>query len=117
MKKFQKGTYVPATTLNAIKNLLFSDNGVVDLSGIVDDLCPAEEVRDITAINVALAYRKTKLDFDMTPRVVWNEKVFTPVKFSIIHGVVSAIDSENNQRTFNIEEWENFKAAEPKTAE
>lgn len=43
MKQVKKGfVEVPATTLNALKNMLFSADGV-DLSAIVNDLAASEE--------------------------------------------------------------------------
>lgn len=92
MKQVKKDfVEVPRTTLNALKNLLFGNEGV-DMSAIVDDLNLNPADRDITAINVALAYKGVPVEVDTTTRY---EKHFGNhftkheyVGVSIIHGLV-----------------------------
>lgn len=92
MKQQRKGfVEVPATTLNALKNMLFNNEGV-DMSAIIDDLNLNPESRDITAINVALAYKGVQVDIDTTTRYEkhWGNH-FTKHEYmgvSLIHGVV-----------------------------
>lgn len=59
---------MPAVTLNAIKSLLFTDKGGVDLSNIINDLGGS----DLTAINVALVYKGAKPQIDTRSRYEWN---------------------------------------------
>lgn len=79
---------VPATTFNALKSLLFTKSGGVDLSGIIDDLGGD----DLTAVNVALCYNKMVPEIDKSTRFAYNwrntyyEYVF--VSYSLIRGIV-----------------------------
>lgn len=88
--KQQNATLVPNSTLNAIKNLLFSDNGT-DLSAIINDLSTSQN-KDLTAINVALVYKGAKIDINTNNRYkheysdIYEE--FTYLSHSIILGVV-----------------------------
>jgi hypothetical protein len=59
---------MPAVTLNAIKSLLFTDKGGIDLSSIINDLGGS----DLTAINVALVYKGAKPQIDTRSRYEWN---------------------------------------------
>ena len=59
---------MPAVTLNAIKSLLFTDKGGVDLSNIINDLGGS----DLTAINVALVHKGAKPQIDTRSRYEWN---------------------------------------------
>lgn len=59
---------VPSTTLNALKGLLFSEKGEVDLSPIVSDLTTADTNPDLMAINVGLTFRGLKPEIDTTRR-------------------------------------------------
>lgn len=60
-------TTIPTPTLNALKNMLFSNDGV-DLSNIINDLTAEEENRDLNAINVALAYKGAKVEIGNATR-------------------------------------------------
>lgn len=51
---------IPEPTLNALKNLLFSAEGTIDVSPIVDDLAISEDCKDILAINIALVMKGMK---------------------------------------------------------
>lgn len=59
---------MPAVTLNAIKSLLFTDKGGVDLSNIINDLGGS----DLMAINVALVHKGAKPKIDTRSRYEWN---------------------------------------------
>lgn len=92
MKTSKKGfVEVPATTLNALKNMLFTDNGV-DLSPIINDLVADYASKDLTAINIALAYKGVKVDIDERPHYSydWRNRYnrFDYIGYSIILGVV-----------------------------
>lgn len=68
MKQTRKGfVEVPQTTLNALKNMLFSNNEGVDLSNIISDLTPNAENKDLTAINVALTHKGVRVNIDERP--------------------------------------------------
>ena len=75
---------MPEVTLNAIKSLLFTDKGGVDLSSIINDLGGS----DLTAINVALVYKGAKPQIDTRSRYEWNYgnkyHRFDFIKFSLI---------------------------------
>ena len=59
---------MPEITLNAIKSLLFTDQGGVDLSNIINDLGGS----DLTAINVALVHKGAKPNVDARSRYEFN---------------------------------------------
>ena len=91
MKKQQNATMVPNSTLTAIKNLLFTNNGGVDLSAVINDLSTSQN-KDLIAINVALVYQGAKIDINTETRYkheysdIYEE--FTYLSHSIILGVV-----------------------------
>jgi hypothetical protein len=64
--KQQKGIYMPQQTLQAIKNLLFSQEGD-DLSNLLLDLSFGKQ-NPLIAINVALIHKGTKIEIDQAPR-------------------------------------------------
>lgn len=68
--KQQNATLVPNTTLNAIKNLLFDNNGV-DLTSIVNDIATSQN-KDLTAINIALVYKGAVIDLDKDTRYKYD---------------------------------------------
>ena len=84
---------VPASTLNAIKNLLFSEKeGGVDLSSIVEDLTTGNENRDLMAINVGLTFKGIKPKIDSTTRYsrdYQNLVEYTFISYSMIRDVVT----------------------------
>ena len=95
MKQTRKGfVEVPATTLNALKNMLFANEGGVDLSAIVNDLTASEEHRDLTAINVALAYKGVQIEIDKRPHYSYDWKNrynrFDYIGYSLILGIIKA---------------------------
>lgn len=62
----QQEVLVKKTTLNAIKKMLFGTTGT-DLTNIINDVTMGAE-DDLAAINVALAFKGFKPEFDTTPR-------------------------------------------------
>jgi hypothetical protein len=64
---------IPTITLNAIKNMIFSSEGV-DLSAIVNDLAASDEQKDLMAINVALTYKGVQIDIDKRPHYTYDWK-------------------------------------------
>lgn len=95
MKANKKGfVQIPAQTLNALKNMLFTnDEGGVNLSNIINDLAPNEEQRDLTAIHVALVHKGVSIDIDKATRYEyrWGNHITKHefVGYSLILGVVS----------------------------
>ena len=76
---------VPVATLNCIKSLLFNSEDGVNLKGIVDDIAGAEENRDLTAINVGLAFKGIVPEIDNKPRfesLSWEKSI---TKFELLH--------------------------------
>ena len=84
---------VPVSTLNAIKNLLFSEKeGGVDLSSIVTDLTVGGANSDLVAINVGLTFKGIKPDVDKTTRYTRDYKElveYTFVSYSMIRDLVT----------------------------
>ena len=80
---------ISAMTLNALKQLLFSEDGV-NLTGIVDDLAAGGKNKDLSAINVGLTFKCIKPEMDMSPRWgnfsdYWRQySAYTPVGYSLI---------------------------------
>ena len=93
MKNSIASINVPVSTLNAIKNLLFSEKeGGVDLSPIVEDLTTGNENRDLMAINVGLAFKGIKPEVDKTTRYSRDYQSlveYTFVSYSMIRDVVT----------------------------
>jgi hypothetical protein len=92
MKTSKKGfVEVPTTTLNALKNMLFSAEGV-DLSAIVNDLAASDDQKDLMAINVALTYKGVQIDIDKRTHYEYDWKNrynrFEYVGYSLILGIV-----------------------------
>lgn len=80
---------IPQMTLNALKGLLFGNEGV-DLSSIINDLKPNDN-DELTAINVGLVYRGLTPEIDKTTRFTneWDTLVkWEFVGFSLILGIV-----------------------------
>lgn len=92
MKQTKKGfVEVPTTIVNAVKNLLFNNEGV-DLTPIINDLAVDEKHRDLCAISVALAYRGAKIEINTDTRYKHQFGKFITrydyVGHSLIMGVV-----------------------------
>lgn len=95
MKTTKKGfVQIPETTLNALKNMLFTNDGGVDLSNIINDLTLNEETADLMAINIALVHKGIKPQIDTRSRFEYNysNKYFTYQfkHFSLISGIITA---------------------------
>ena len=93
MKNSVSTINVPVSTLNAIKNLLFSEKeGGVDLSSIVSDLTVGDENRDLVAINVGLTFKGIRPEVDSTTRYARDYQSlveYTFVSYSMIRDVVT----------------------------
>ena len=80
---------ISAMTLNALKQLLFSEDGV-NLTNIVKDLVAGGKNEDLSAINVGLTFKGIKPEMDMSPRYgnfneYWRQySIYTPVGYSLI---------------------------------
>ena len=80
---------ISAMTLNALKQLLFSEDGV-NLTNIVKDLTAGGKNEDLSAINVGLTFKGIKPEMDMSPRwgnfnEYWRQySAYTPVGYSLI---------------------------------
>ena len=93
MKESKKGfVEIPQLTLKALKGLLFTENEGIDLSSVINDLTPNEEMKDLTAINVALTYKGMKPEIDTSTRFssdYRNVKCYEFISYSLILGVVN----------------------------
>ena len=93
MKNQISSINVPVSTLNAIKNLLFSEKeGGVDLSSIVTDLTVGNANSDLVAINVGLTFKGIKPDVDKTTRYAKDYRELTEytfVSYSMIRDLVT----------------------------
>lgn len=91
----KKTIEIPAVTLNALKGLLFQNNGDIDLTPIIEDLSVGldDAHKDLTAIHVALTMKGLKPNIEINPilyRGDWRTvKVFVYQGFSLIHGVAT----------------------------
>ena len=80
---------ISAMTLNALKQLLFSEDGV-NLTSIVDDLAAGGKDKDLSAINVGLTFKGIKPEMDMSPRwgnfnEYWRQYTsYIPIGYSLI---------------------------------
>lgn len=93
MKTNKKGfVQIPTQTLNALKNMLFVNEGGIDFSNLINDLTPSEEHRDLTAIHVALVHKGVQIDIDQSTRYEhrWGNKItkYVYVGYSLILGLV-----------------------------
>lgn len=97
---------VPEPTLNALKNLLFSAKGTIDVSPIVDDLAVSEDWKDILAINIALVMNGIKPEIGKFRFKKEGNLLITweLIHFSLISGVVtvkiSAMKYDSETKTF-----------------
>ena len=80
---------ISTMTLNALKQLLFSEDGV-NLTNIVNDLVAGGKNEDLSAINVGLTFKGIKPEMDMSPRwgdfnEYWCRYIaYTPTGYSLI---------------------------------
>ncbi len=131
MKETKKGfVEIPKITLNALKGLLFSDKGT-DLSPIIEDLGGD----DLTAINVALVFKRVKPNYD-GPKVKFGREFRTIYRYeyvqnSLILGNITVrktpIRLERDNQTFSeeapvmaalyFEDWESMPDSDEKFRE
>ena len=93
MKTNKKGfVQMPTQTLNALKNMLFTNEGGVDLSNIINDLAADDTHRDLTAIHVALVHKGVNIDIDKATRYehIYRNKITKHeyVGYSLILGII-----------------------------
>lgn len=97
---------IPEPTLNALKNLLFSAEGIINVTPIVNDLAISENCKDMLAINIALVMKGIKPDIgkfrfkkEGSLLITWEL-----THFSLINGVVtvrvSARKYDSGTKTF-----------------
>ena len=97
---------IPEPTLNALKNLLFSAEGIINVTPIVNDLAISENCKDMLAINIALVMKGIKPDIgkfrfkkEGSLLITWEL-----THFSLISGVVtvrvSARKYDSGTKTF-----------------
>lgn len=100
---------IPAITLNALKGLLFNSENGVDLSGIINDLGGD----DLTAIHVALAFKKQVPEIDRKPRysLGYSKEYYTVYEyqsFSLILGTVDVMKQttyfDNRKGPYSVQE-------------
>ena len=129
MKTTENKIIINKSTLNAIKQMLFSEEGGVNVSPIVDDLCAGlDKNSDLVAINVALSLKGIVPEIDKTTRYgegnPWSRlyERYEFVGYSLILDRVKAKpimvqrdkdrdnweESERLTRTFTLEEWESL---------
>ena len=109
MKQNNKGMVeIPTVTLNALKGLLFSDNGNIDLTPLINDLSVGldEGRKDLMAINVALTIKGLKPEIEV-PKISYKGdwrmvKVYFYQGFSLIEGVAAF---EVHQIRWNDNRW------------
>lgn len=107
---------ISTMTLNALKQLLFSEDGV-DLTGIVNDLAAGGKNEDLSAINVGLTFKGIKPEMDMSPRwgnfnEYWRQySAYIPVGYSLILDCVTYRKCEIS-RDKEKDEWTSGKAYE-----
>lgn len=100
---------IPQMTLNALKGLLFGNEGV-DLSSIINDLKPNEN-DELTAINVGLVYKGLTPEIDKSTRYYRDYMALVKWEFvgvSLILGVVKVkrLTKWFNQKTQKLDdEW------------
>ena len=97
---------IPEPTLNALKNLLFSAEGIINVSPIVNDLAISENCKDMLAINIALVMKGMKPDIGIFRFKKEGSLLITweLTHFSLINGVVtvrvSARKYDSGTKTF-----------------
>jgi hypothetical protein len=89
---------VPQMTLNALKQMLFSNENGVDLTNIINDLAGNDEQKDLVAIHVALVHKGIQPEVDTSTRYERNYGnrfyKYEFVKSSLILGTVTYIRTD-----------------------
>lgn len=107
---------ISAMTLNALKQMLFSEDGV-DLTGIVNDLVAGGKNKDLSAINVGLTFKGIKPEMDMSTRWgnfndYWRQYcAYAPISYSLILDRVTFRRCEIS-RDKDKNKWSSSKACE-----
>ena len=124
-------TMIPKSTLNCIKQMLFSSDSGIDLSNIVNDLTNGLQFdEDIVAINTALAYKGFKPEITETIKYEANWRTLNKyicISSSVILGLVkckvesfvynkesdSFVDDkyhENSMMMFDLQMWDSLSS-------
>lgn len=89
---------VPQMTLNALKQMLFSNENGVDLTNIINDLAVEDAQKDLVAIHIALVHKGVQPEIDTATRYEYNYgnrfSKFEFVKHSLILGTVTCIRTD-----------------------
>lgn len=91
-KNLNASVTIPASTLNALKGLLFNSEEGVDLNPIIKDLAVGGTNEDLVAINVGLVFKGLTPEIDTTVRYAkdYRELVqYTFVSYSMIRDLVT----------------------------
>ena len=117
---------ISATTLNALKQMLFSDENGVNLTTVINDLSSGlNQNTDLVAINVGLSYKGITPEIDKTTRYddfseYWRQFYrFEFISYSLILNMVKVKpieitrqkdadewkEKELEPRVFTLEDW------------
>ena len=91
-KNLNASVTIPASTLNALKGLLFNSEDGVDLNPIIKDLAVGNANEDLIAINVGLVFKGLTPEIDTTIRYSKDYKElvqYTFVSYSMIRDLVT----------------------------
>lgn len=91
-KNLNASVTIPASTLNALKGLLFNSEEGVDLNPIIKDLAVGNTNEDLVAINVGLVFKGLTPEIDTTVRYSkdYRELIqYTFVSYSMIRDLVT----------------------------
>lgn len=92
MKNLNASVTIPASTLNALKGLLFNSEDGVDLSSIIKDLAVGNSNEDLVAINVGLVFKGLTPEIDTNIRYSKDYRdlvQYTFVSYSMIRDLVT----------------------------
>ena len=92
MKNLNASVTIPASTLNALKGLLFNSEDGVDLSSIIKDLAVGNTNEDLVAINVGLVFKGLTPEIDTNIRYAKDYRdlvQYTFVSYSMIRDLVT----------------------------
>lgn len=92
VKNLNASVTIPASTLNALKGLLFNSEEGVDLNPIIKDLAVGNTNEDLVAINVGLVFKGLTPEIDTAVRYSKDYKElvqYTFVSYSMIRDLVT----------------------------
>lgn len=96
--KTNKVVSVPQMTLNALKQMLFSNENGVDLTNIINDLAGDDDQKDLVAIHVALVHKGIQPEIDTAVHYEYSYGnrlyKYEFVKSSLILGTVTCIRTD-----------------------